>query len=160
MSRYCYPEINWFPGIVPGNRYENIFKNILACEFWDQVLLIHEKNQRSKISCYSPFNSKLQGRQLEAVLLWQNRPTPSPAKGKTDSQLGLSHVEAVHGRLPTHLDGNLLPIRRYDGRLPISWSRNLWWHSVPPLVLGAAAKGDAVERGSPGLYVRLLPIKK
>ena len=28
-------------------------KNILACESRDQVLLIHEKNQRSKISCYS-----------------------------------------------------------------------------------------------------------
>ena len=30
---------------------ENIFENILACESRDQVLLIHEKNQRSKISC-------------------------------------------------------------------------------------------------------------
>ena len=34
---------------------ENVLENILTCESWDQVLLIHEKNQRSKISCYSPF---------------------------------------------------------------------------------------------------------
>ena len=30
-------------------------ENILACESRDQLLLIHEKNQRAKISCYSPF---------------------------------------------------------------------------------------------------------
>ena len=38
---------------------KNIFENILACESRDQVLLIHEKNQRSKISCYSSFNGTI-----------------------------------------------------------------------------------------------------
>ena len=83
MSWYHYLEVNWFPGIVtrkkiyfretiPQNQFisgnhdqkittkknrenENIFKNILACESRDQVLLIPEKNQGSKISGYSPF---------------------------------------------------------------------------------------------------------
>jgi len=78
ISGYCYSEINLFLGnntrkliyfqvSWPGNGQktkfreylrvnENIFQHILACESGDQVLLSHEKNQRSKISCYSPFS--------------------------------------------------------------------------------------------------------
>jgi len=40
---------------------KNILKNILACESRDQVLLIHEKTQRSKISCYGPFKGTVAG---------------------------------------------------------------------------------------------------
>ncbi len=37
--------------------FKKEFKNILGCEFWDYMGSIHGKNQRSKISCYCPFNT-------------------------------------------------------------------------------------------------------
>jgi len=36
------------------SKTQHMRKKLLGCESGDQVLLIHEKNQSSKISCYSP----------------------------------------------------------------------------------------------------------
>jgi len=56
-SGYCYPEIatkkTCFRKYLRKN--ENIFENILGGYSRAYVLLIHEKNQSSKISCYCPF---------------------------------------------------------------------------------------------------------
>jgi hypothetical protein len=38
------------------SEFEKKFKNILGCEFGDYMESIRGKNQRSKISCYCPFN--------------------------------------------------------------------------------------------------------
>jgi hypothetical protein len=44
-----------------SEKFEKEFKNILGCEFGDYMGPIRGKNQRTKISCFCPFNTHFTG---------------------------------------------------------------------------------------------------
>ena len=66
ISGSCYSGIatkkTYFCEYLRENK--NIFENLLGYCSRAQVLSVHEKNQSSKISCYSPFNVRVMGSSL------------------------------------------------------------------------------------------------
>jgi hypothetical protein len=54
--------------------FEMEIKNILEHESGAQIRLIHEKNQKPKISCYSTFNCKISGKQNTKPTLYFSFP--------------------------------------------------------------------------------------